>query len=61
MKATAENRKMNKERIKPFDNKVWCDMTFDNNELADKFVKSLNLAGISCKKNGNKVTISYID
>lgn len=61
MKATAENRKMNKERIKPFDNKVWCDMTFDNNELADKFVKSLNLAGISCKKNRNKVTISYID
>ena len=36
-------------------------MTFDDNELADKFVKSLNLAGISCKKNGNKVTISYID
>lgn len=61
MKATAENRKMNKERIKPFDNKVWCDMTFDDNELADKFVKSLNLAGISCKKNGSIVTISYID
>ena len=54
MKETAENRKMNKERIKQFNNKVWCDMTFDNNELADKFVKSLNLAGISCKKMGTK-------
>lgn len=61
MKATARNRKMNKEHVKPFNNKVWCDMTFDNNELADKFVKSLNLVGVSCKKNKNKVTISYID
>lgn len=61
MKTTAGNRKMNKERIKPFNHKVWCDMTFDNNELADKFVKSLNLVGVSCKKNKNKVTISYID
>lgn len=52
---------MNKEHVKPFNNKVWCDMTFDNNELADKFVKSLNLAGVSCKKDENKVTISYID
>lgn len=61
MKATAVNRKMNKECVKPFNNKIWCDMTFDNNELADKFVKALNSAGVSCTKNGNKVTISYID
>ena len=61
MEGTTENRKMNKERVKPFNNKVWCDMTFDNDDLANKFVESLNLAGISCKKNENKVTISYID
>lgn len=34
--------------------KVWCDMTFDNDDLANKFVESLNSAGVSCKKNGNK-------
>ena len=45
----------------PFDKKIWCDMTFDNDDLANKFVESLNSAGVSCKKNGNKVSISYID
>ena len=46
---------------KPFNHKVWCDMTFDNDDLANKFVEELNSAGVSCKKNGNKVSISYID
>lgn len=45
----------------PFDKKVRCDMMFDNDDLADKFVESLNSAGVSCKKNGNKVSISYVD
>ena len=27
---------------RPFDKKVWCDMTFDDDDLADKFVKALN-------------------
>lgn len=45
----------------PFDKKVWCDMMFDNDDLADKFVKELKLASVSCKKNGNKVSISYVD
>lgn len=45
----------------PFNNKVWCDMTFDDDGLANKFVKALKLAGVSCTKNENKVTISYID
>lgn len=36
-------------------------MTFDDDDLADKFVKALNSAGVSCTKNGNKVTIPYID
>ena len=43
---------------KPFNHKVWCDMTFDNDDLANKFVEELNSAGVSCKKNGNKVSIS---
>ena len=46
---------------RPFDKKVWCDMTFDDDDLLDKFVKALNSAGVSCTKNGNKVTIPYID
>ena len=41
-----------------FDKKVWCDMKFDDDDLADKFVKALNSAGVLCKKNGNKVSIS---
>ena len=45
----------------PFDKKVWCDMAFDNDDLANKFVESLNSAGVQCKKNGSKVSISYID
>ena len=46
---------------KPFNHKVWCDMMFDNDDLANKFVEALNSAGVTCKKNGNKVSISYID
>ena len=46
---------------KPFNHKVWCDMTFDNDDLANKFVEELNSAGVSCKKNGNEVSISCID
>ena len=61
MKGTTGNRKMNKERVKPFNHKVWCDMTFDNDDLANKFVESLNLAGIPCKKDENRIIISYID
>lgn len=36
-------------------------MTFDNDDLANKFVESLNSAGVSCTKNGNKdAKIPYI-
>lgn len=38
----------------PFDKKVWCDMTFDNDDLANKFVEALNSAGVSCTKMGIK-------
>lgn len=36
-------------------------MTFDNDDLANKFAESLKSEGVSCKKDGNKVSISYID
>ena len=45
----------------PFDKKVWCNMTLDNDDLANKSVESLNSADVQCKKNGSKVSISYID
>ena len=35
-------------------------IVFQNNDLADKFALSLNLSGISCVKDENKVTVSYI-
>lgn len=34
---------------------------FHNNDLADKFALSLIPFGIPCIKDGNKVTVSYID
>ena len=37
------------------------EIIFDGNDLADKFALSLNLSGIPCVNNGNKVTIYYID
>ena len=41
--------------------KHWHLERQDNDDLANKFVESLNSAGVSCKKNGNKVSISYIN
>ena len=35
----------------PFDKKVWCDMTFDDDDLADKFVKALNSVCKSINKH----------
>ena len=37
------------------------EIMFDGDDLADKFALSLNISGIPCVSNGNKVTISYID
>ena len=34
------------------------EIIFDSNDLADKFALSLNMSGISCTKDENKVTIS---
>ena len=35
------------------------EIIFHNNDLADKFAKSLNPFHISYVKNGNKITISH--
>ena len=37
------------------------EIVFQNNDLAGKFALSLIPFGISCTKNENKVTISYIN
>lgn len=37
------------------------EIMFDGDDLADKFALSLNLSGIPCVKDGNKVTISCIN
>ena len=37
------------------------EIVFHNNELADKFTLALNSFGISYIKDGNKVTVSYIN
>ena len=34
---------------------------FHNNDLAYKFALSLNLSGIPCVKDKNKVTVTYIN
>lgn len=36
------------------------EIIFDSNDLADKFALSLNMSGISCTKDENKVILSYI-
>ena len=32
-------------------------LVFQNNDLADKFALSLNMSGISCTRDENKVTV----
>ena len=61
MKTIIENGKVNYEIQSCFIGECGIGIVFHNSDLADKFALSLNLSGISCVKNGNKVTISYID
>ena len=61
MKAIIKNGVANKDIQSCFLSEFGVEITFHNNDLADKFALSLNLSGVSCKKNGNKVSISYID
>lgn len=61
MKAIITNGVANKDIQYCFISEYGIEITFHNNDLADKFALSLNMSGISCVKNGNKVTVTYID
>lgn len=61
MKAIIENGAANKDIQNCFVTERGVEIIFDSNDLADKFALSLNMSGISCVKNGNKVTVTYID
>lgn len=61
MKAIIENGAANKDIQNCFITEFGVEIMFDSNDLADKFALSLNMYGISCTQNENKVTISYID
>ena len=57
MKAIIENGAANKDIQNCFVTEHGVEIIFDSNNLADKFALSLNLSGISCTKDENKVTI----
>ena len=61
MKAIITNGMANKDIIDCLITEFGVEIMFDGDDLADKFALSLNLSGIPCVNNGNKVTISYID
>lgn len=61
MKTIIENGKINGGIQRCLISECGVEITFHNNDLADKFALSLNLSGIPCVNNGNKITISYID
>ena len=61
MKAIIENGKVNSGIQSCFIAEYGVGIVFHNIDLADKFALSLNMSGISCTQNENKVTISYID
>ena len=61
MKAIIENGAANKDIQNCFVSEHGVEIIFDSNDLADKFALSLNMSGIPCVKDGNKVTVSYID
>lgn len=61
MKAIIENGAANKDIQNCFITEFGVEIMFDSNDLADKYALSLNLSGIPCVKDGNKVTVSYIN
>ena len=58
MKAIIENGAANKDIQNCFVTEHGVEIIFDSNDLADKFALSLNISGISCTKDENKVTVS---
>lgn len=61
MKAIIENGAANKDIQNCFVSKYGVEIIFDSNDLADKFALALNSFGLSYVKDGNKVTVSYIN
>ena len=61
MKSIIENGAANKDIQNCFITEFGVEIMFDSNDLADKYALSLNLSGIPCVKDGNKVTVSYIN
>lgn len=61
MKTIIENGAANKDIQNCFVTEHGVEIIFDSNDLADKFALSLNMSSISCTKDENKVTISYIN
>ena len=58
MKTIIENGAANKDIQNCFVTEHGVEIIFDSNDLADKFALSLNMYGISCTKDKNKVTVS---
>lgn len=61
MKAIIESGKVNGGILSCFITISGIEIVFQNNDLACKFALSLIPFGISCTKNENIVTISYIN
>ena len=61
MKAIIKNGAANKDIQNCFITEFGVEIIFDSNDLADKYALSLNLSGIPCITDGNKVTVSYIN
>ena len=57
MKTIIENGAANKDIQNCFITERGVEIIFDSNDLADKFALSLNMQGISCTRDENKVTI----
>lgn len=59
MKAIIEKGKADNSIQSCFISECGIEIIFHNNDLADKFTKSLDPFHISYVKNGNKITISH--
>lgn len=59
MKTIIENGAANKDIQNCFITEFGVEIMFDSNDLADKYALSLNLSGIPCITDENKITISY--
>lgn len=60
MKIIIENGKVNGEIQSCSISEDGIEIIFHNNDLADKFAKSLNIPCVSYVKNANKVLVYYI-